>query len=179
MILEIMGLLATTMGLASISSKPKSSISTGVAQGDRIYDMARALAEFLLKKKNEGLPYDKAKFVEQIARMESNHFKSELLYRCNNPGAVIKSKPSSDTLTVYVKPLYDDNGKFLRNVITDINEPDAKPYHYKVYPTLQEGYEALYNVIVANNFDYKKYSGDKNASLKGIKTPIADSIYKS
>lgn len=179
MILEMIGLLATTMGLASISSKPKSSISTGVAQGDRIYDMARALAEFLLKKKNEGLPYDKAKFVEQIARMESNHFKSELLYRCNNPGAVIKSKPSSDTLTVYVKPLYDDNGKFLRNVITDINEPDAKPYHYKVYPTLQEGYEALYNVIVANNFDYKKYSGDKNASLKGIKTPIADSIYKS
>lgn len=178
MILEIIGLVATTMGLASILSKPKSPISTGVAEGDRIYDMARALAEFLFKKKNEGLPYDKAKIVEQIARMESNHFKSELLYRCNNPGAVIKSKPSSDTLTVYVKPLYD-NGKFLRNIITDTNEPGAKPYHYKVYPTLQEGYEALYNVIVANEFDYKKYSGDKNASLKGIKTPIADSIYKS
>ena len=91
------------MGLANILSKPKSSISTGVAEGDRIYDMARALAEFLLKE-NEGLPYDKAKIVEQIARMESNHFKSELLYRCNNPGAVIKSNPSSDTLTVYVKP---------------------------------------------------------------------------
>jgi len=178
MILEIIGLVATTIGLANILSKPKSSISTGVAVGDRIYDMARALAEFLFKKKNEGLPYDKAKFVEQIARMESNHFKSELLYRCNNPGAVIKSKPSSDTLTVYVKPLYE-NGKFKRNIITDANEPGAKPYHYKVYPTLQEGYEALYNVIVANNFDYKKYSGDKNASLKGIKTPIADSIYKS
>ena len=178
MILEIIGLVATTMGLASISSKPKSSISTGVEVGDRVYDMARALAEFLFKKKKEELPYDKAKFVEQIARMESNHFKSELLYRCNNPGAVIKSKPSSDTLTVYVKPLYD-NGKFLRNIITDTNEPGAKPYHYKVYPTLQDGYEALYNVIVANNFDYKKYSGDKNASLKGIKTSIADSIYKS
>lgn len=178
MILEIIGMIATTLGLASILSKPKSSISTGVAEGDRIYDMARALAEFLLKKKNEGLPYDKAKIVEQIARMESNHFKSELLYRCNNPGAVIKSQPSSDTLTVYVKPLYD-NGKFLRNIITDTNDPGAKAYHYKVYPTLQEGYEALYNVIVANEFDYKKYSGDPNASLKGIKTPIADSIYKS
>lgn len=176
MILEIIGLVATTMGLASILSKPKSSISTGVAEGDRIYDMARALAEFLLKKKNEGLPYDKAKIVEQIARMESNHFKSELLYRCNNPGAVIKSNPSSDTLTVYVKPLYD-NGKFLRNIITDANEPGAKPYHYKVYPTLQEGYEALYNVIVANEFNYKKYSGDKNASLKGIRTPIVNEIY--
>ena len=108
--------------------------------------------------------------------MESNHFKSELLYRCNNPGAVIKSNPSSDTLTVYVKPLYD-NGKFLRNIITDANEPGAKPYHYKVYPTLQEGYEALYNVIVANEFNYKKYSGDKNASLKGIRTPIVNEIY--
>jgi len=177
MILEIIGLVATTMGLASISSKPKSSISTGVETGDRVYQMARELVAFLFKKKKEGLTYDKAKFVEQIARMESNHFKSELLYRCNNPGAVIKSKPSSDTLTVYVKPLYE-NGKFKRNIITDTEEPGAKPYHYKVYPTLQDGYEALYNVIVANNFDYKKYSGDKNASLKGIKTSIADSIYK-
>ena len=54
MILEIIGLVATTMGLASILSKPKSSISTGVAEGDRIYDMARALAEFLLKRKVKG-----------------------------------------------------------------------------------------------------------------------------
>jgi len=178
MILEIIGMIATTLGLANILSNPKNPISTGVEVEDRVYDMARGLAEFLLKKKKEGLPYDKAKIVEQIARMESNHFKSELLYRCNNPGAVIKSKPSSDTLTVYVKPLYE-NGKFKRNIITTENETGAKPYHYKVYPTLQEGYEALYNVIVANEFDYKKYSGDKNASLKGIKTPIADSIYKS
>ncbi len=178
MILEIIGLVATTMGLASILSKPKSSISTGVEVEDRVYDMARALAEFLFKKKNEGLPYDKAKIVEQIARMESNHFKSELLYRCNNPGAVIKSKPSPDTLTVYVKPIFE-NGKFKRNIITTENEPGAKPYHYKVYPTFLDGYEALYNVIVANKFDYKKYSGDPNASLKGIKTPIADSIYKN
>lgn len=179
MILEIIGVIATTLGLANILSDPKKNpISTGVAEGDRIYDMARALAEFLFKKKKEGLPYEKAKIVEQIARMESNHFKSELLYRCNNPGAVIKSKPSSDTLTVYVKPIFE-NGKFKRNIITTENEPDAKPYHYKVYPTLLDGYETLYNVIVANEFDYKKYSGAPNASLKGIKSPIADSVYKS
>lgn len=179
MILEIIGKKATTLGLAKNLSKPKNPISTGVKTDDRVYQMAKALAEFLSEKKKEGLTYDKAKFVEQIARMESNHFKSELLYRCNNPGAVIKSKPSSDTLTVYVKPLYDENGKFKRNIITDAEEPGAKAYHYKVYPTLQDGYEALYNVIVANNFDYKKYSGDPNASLKGIKTPITDSIYNS
>ena len=177
MILEIIGLVATTMGLASILSNPKKSpISTGVEVGDRVYDMARALAEFLFKKKNEGLPYDKAKILEQIARMESRHFKSELLYRTNNIGAIISQSPKSDTLTLYVKPVYK-NGVFVGNVITDENDKDAKPYHYRYYKTLDEGLEAFYNTVVANNYDYKKYSGDKNASLKGIRTPIVNEVY--
>ena len=122
------------------------------------------------------MPYEKAKILEQIARMESRHFKSEILKRTNNIGAIISQQPDENTITVYVKPCYK-NGVFVGNVITDENDKDAKPYHYRYYKTLDEGLEAFYNTVVANNYDYKKYSGDKNATLKGIKTPIVDSIY--
>jgi len=132
--------------------------------------------KFIIKKKNEGLPYDKAKILEQIARIESRHFKSELLKRTNNIGAIISQQPDENTITVYVKPCYK-NGVFVGNVITDENDKDAKPYHYRYYKTLGEGLEAFYNTVVANNYDYKKYSGDKNATLKGIRTPIVNEVY--
>ncbi len=185
-ILKILSIAVTVTGLMHIlfQKRKSSSIQVGVGQGKgntNIKGGVNAEAEFkkfILKKKSEGLPYDKAKILEQIARIESRHFKSELLNRTNNIGAITSQQPDSTTLTLYVKPLYQ-NGVFQRNIITSENDPQAKAYHYRTYKNIQEGLEAFYNTVVANNYDFKKYSGDKNASLKGIKTPIVDSIYKS
>ena len=190
-ILKILSIAVTVTGLMHILfQKRKSSsiqekagqgegntnIKTG--QGKGLVSPEEKFKQFIIKKKNQGLPYEKAKILEQIARMESRHFKSELLKRTNNIGAIISQQPNENTITVYVKPSYK-NGVFVGNVITDENDKDAKPYHYRYYKTLDEGLEAFYNTVVANVFDYKKYSGDKNATLKGIKTPIVDSIYNS
>ena len=185
-ILKILSIAVTVTGLMHIlfQKRKSSSIQVGVGQGKgntNIKGGVNAEAEFkkfILKKKSEGLPYDKAKILEQIARIESRHFKSELLNRTNNIGAITSQQPDSTTLTLYVKPLYQ-NGVFQRNIITSENDPQAKAYHYRTYKNIQEGLEAFYNTVVANNYDFKKYSGDKNATLKGIKTPIVDSIYKS
>lgn len=185
-ILKILSIAVTVTGLMHIlfQKRKSSSIQVGVGQGKGNTNIKggvnaeKEFKKFILKKKSEGLPYDKAKILEQIARMESRHFKSELLYRTNNIGAITSQRPDSTTLTLYVKPLYQ-NGVFQRNIITSEDDPQAKAYHYRTYKNLQDGLEAFYNTVVANNYDYKKYSGDKNATLKGIKTPIVDSIYKS
>ena len=185
-ILKILSIAVTVTGLMHIlfQKRKSNSIQVGVGQGKgntNIKGGVNAEAEFkkfILKKKSEGLPYDKAKILEQIARIESRHFKSELLYRTNNIGAITSQRPDSTTLTLYVKPYYKD-GVFQGNIITSENDPSAKAYHYRIYKSIQEGLEAFYNTVVANNYDFKKYSGDKNATLKGIKTPIVDSIYKS
>ncbi len=183
-IFNILSIAVTVTGLMHIlfSKKRKSSsIQERTGQGSNTNIKGGVNAEeefkkFILKKKSEGLTYDKAKILEQIARIESRHFKSELLLRTNNIGAITSQQPDSTTLTLYVKPLYQ-NGVFQGNIITDKYDPQAKPYYYRTYPTLQDGLTAFYNTVVANNYDFKKYSGDKNATLKGIKTPIVDSIY--
>ena len=185
-ILKILSIAVTVTGLMHIlfQKRKSSSIQVGVGQGKGNTNIKggvnaeKEFKKFILKKKSEGLPYDKAKILEQIARIESRHFKSELLNRTNNIGAITSQQPDSTTLTLYVKPLYQ-NGVFQRNIITSENDPQAKAYHYRTYKNIQEGLEAFYNTVVANNYDFKKYSGDKNATLKGIKTPIVDSIYKS
>ncbi len=183
-ILKILSIAVTVTGLMHIlfQKRKSNSIQVGVGQGKgntNIKGGVNAEAEFkkfILKKKSEGLPYDKAKILEQIARIESRHFKSELLNRTNNIGAITSQQPDSTTLTLYVKPLYQ-NGVFQRNIITSENDPQAKAYHYRIYKNIQEGLDAFYNTVVANNYDFKKYSGNINATLKGIKTPIVDSIY--
>ena len=188
-ILKILSIAVTTTGLMHILfSKKRKAGSTQAGQGKGNTNVTAGqgkgggvnaeeeFKKFILKKKSEGLPYDKAKILEQIARMESRHFKSEILKRTNNIGAIISQQPNENTITVYVKPSYK-NGVFVGNVITDENDKDAKPYHYRYYKTLDEGLEAFYNTVVANNYDYKKYSGDKNATLKGIKTPIVNEVY--
>ncbi len=179
-IIKIISIAVTTTGLMHIlfqkRSKKKINNSNNINYNPSLIE--KEFEKFIMRKKNEGLPYDKAKILEQIARMESRHFKSELLYRTNNIGAITSQSPKSDTLTLYVKPVYK-NGVFQGNVITDKYDPQAKPYYYRTYPTLQDGLTAFYNTVVANEFDHKKYSGDKNATLKGIKTPIVDKIYKS
>ena len=186
-IFKILSIAVTITGLMHILFQKRKSSSISIqeraGQGSNTNIKGGVNAEeefkkFILKKKSEGLPYDKAKILEQIARIESRHFKSELLYRTNNIGAITSQSPKPDTLTLYVKPYYK-NGVFQGNIITDKYDPQAKPYYYRTYPTLQDGLTAFYNTVVANNYDFKLYSGDKNASLKGIKTPIADSIYKS
>lgn len=193
-IIKIISIAVTTTGLMHILFQKKrkttdaithagegkgSNIVAGQGKGSTAFTPAYVEGEFkkfLLKKKNEGLPINKAKILEQIARMESRHFKSELLKRTNNIGAIISQQPNENTITVYVKPSYK-NGVFVGNVITDENDKDAKPYHYRYYKTLDEGLEAFYNTVVANNYDYKKYSGDPNASLKSIRTPIVNEVY--
>ena len=188
-ILKILSIAVTVTGLMHILfSKKRKAGSTQAGQGKGNTNVTAGqckgggvnaeekFKKFILQKKSEGLPYDKAKILEQIARMESRHFKSELLKRTNNIGAIISQQPNENTITVYVKPSYK-NGVFVGNVITDENDKDAKPYHYRYYKTLDEGLEAFYNTVVANNYDYKKYSGDKNASLKGIRTPIVNEVY--
>lgn len=184
-ILKILSIAVTVTGLMHILFQKRKSSSLSIqekaGQGSNTNIKGGVNAEtefkkFILKKKSEGLTYDKAKILEQIARMESRHFKSELLKRTNNIGAIISQQPNENTITVYVKPSYK-NGVFVGNVITDENDKDAKPYHYRYYKTLDEGLEAFYNTVVANNYDYKRYSGDKNASLKGIKTPIVNEVY--
>ena len=182
-ILKILSIAVTVTGLMHILFQKggrRKAGSTQAGQGNTNIkggvNAAEEFKKFILKKKNQGLPYDKAKILEQIARMESRHFKSELLKRTNNIGAIISQQPNENTITVYVKPSYK-NGVFVGNVITDENDKDAKPYHYRYYKTLDEGLEAFYNTVVANNYDYKRYSGDKNASLKGIKTPIVNEVY--
>jgi len=177
-ILKILSIAVTVTGLMHILFQKKAGRgkrNTKQGKGGGV-NAEEEFKKFILKKKSEGLTYDKAKILEQIARMESRHFKSELLYRTNNIGAITSQSPKPDTLTLYVKPVYK-NGVFVGNVITDENDKDAKPYHYRYYKTLDEGLEAFYDVVVANNYDYKKYSGDPNASLKGIKSPIVDKIY--
>ncbi len=187
-ILKILSIAVTVTGLMHILFQKRKTGSTRTGQGKGNTNVAAGqgkgggvnaeeeFKKFILKKKSEGLPYDKAKILEQIARIESRHFKSEVLNRTNNIGAIISQKPDSTTLTLYVKPLYQ-NGVFQRNIITSENDPEAKAYHYRTYKTLQDGLEAFYNTVVANNYDYKKYSGDKNASLKGIRTPIVNEVY--
>jgi len=188
-ILKIISIAVTTTGLMHIlfqkrrtgnvqagQGKVNTNVTAGQGKGGGV-NAEEEFKKFILKKKSEGLPYDKAKILEQIARIESRHFKSELLYRTNNIGAIISQSPKSDTLTLYVKPLYQ-NGVFQRNIITSENDPEAKAYHYRTYKTLQDGLEAFYNTVIANDYDYKKYSGDPNASLKGINTPIVDKIYE-
>lgn len=187
-ILKILSIAVTTTGLMHIlfqkrrtgnvqagQGKGNTNVTAGQGKGGGV-NAEEEFKKFILKKKNEGLPYDKAKILEQIARIESRHFKSELLKRTNNIGAIISQQPNENTITVYVKPSYK-NGVFVGNVITDENDKDAKPYHYRYYKTLDEGLEAFYNTVIANNYDYKKYSGDKNATLKGIKTPIVNEVY--
>lgn len=188
-IFKIISIAVTTTGLMHILFQKRRSTTGNVkpgegkgggfvlpGQGKGLVSPEEKFKQFIIKKKSQGLPYEKAKILEQIARMESRHFKSELLKRTNNIGAIISQQPDENTITVYVKPSYK-NGVFQGNVITDENDKDAKPYHYRYYKTLDEGLEAFYNTVVANNYDYKKYSGDKNASLKGIKTPIVNEIY--
>ena len=187
-ILKILSIAVTVTGLMHILFQKRKAGSTQAGQGKGNTNIKAGqgkgggvnaeeeFKKFILKKKSEGLPYDKAKILEQIARMESRHFKSEVLNRTNNIGAIISQKPDSTTLTLYVKPLYQ-NGVFQRNIITNENDPEAKAYHYRTYKNLQDGLEAFYNTVVANNYDYKKYSGDKNATLKGIKTPIVNEVY--
>ena len=186
-ILKIISIAVTTTGLMHIlfqkrrtgnvqAGQGKVNTNVTAGQGKGLVSPEEKFKQFIIKKKNQGLPYDKAKILEQIARMESRHFKSEILKRTNNIGAIISQQPDENTITVYVKPSYK-NGVFVGNVITDENDKDAKPYHYRYYKTLDEGLEAFYNTVVANNYDYKKYSGDKNASLKGIRTPIVNEIY--
>ena len=179
-ILKILSIAVTTTGLMHIlfqkGKRKTGNVKAGQGKGGGV-NAEEKFKQFIINKKNQGLPYEKAKILEQIARMESRHFKSELLKRTNNIGAIISQKPNENTITLYVKPCYK-NGVFIGNVITDENDKDAKPYHYRYYKTLDEGLEAFYNTVVANNYDYKKYSGDKNASLKGIRTPIVDEIYK-
>lgn len=189
-IFKIISIAVTTTGLMHILFQKRRRSTTGnvkpgegkgggfvlPGQGKGLVSPEEKFKQFIIKKKSQGLPYEKAKILEQIARMESRHFKSELLKRTNNIGAIISQQPDENTITVYVKPSYK-NGVFQGNVITDENDKDAKPYHYRYYKTLDEGLEAFYNTVVANNYDYKKYSGDKNASLKGIKTPIVNEIY--
>ena len=187
-ILKILSIAVTTTGLMHIlfqkrrtgnvqagQGKVNTNVTAGQGKGGGV-NAEEEFKKFILKKKNEGLPYDKAKILEQIARIESRHFKSELLKRTNNIGAIISQQPNENTITVYVKPSYK-NGVFVGNVITDENDKDAKPYHYRYYKTLDEGLEAFYNTVIANNYDYKKYSGDKNATLKGIRTPIVNEVY--
>jgi len=187
-ILKILSIAVTVTGLMHIlfqkrklgstqagQGKVNTNVTAGQGKGGGV-NAEEEFKKFILKKKNEGLPYDKAKILEQIARIESRHFKSELLKRTNNIGAIISQQPNENTITVYVKPSYK-NGVFVGNVITDENDKDAKPYHYRYYKTLDEGLEAFYNTVIANNYDYKKYSGDKNATLKGIKTPIVNEVY--
>jgi len=186
-ILKILSIAVTVTGLMHIlfqkrrtgnvqAGQGKVNTNVTAGQGKGLVSPEEKFKQFIIKKKNQGLPYDKAKILEQIARMESRHFKSEILKRTNNIGAIISQQPDENTITVYVKPSYK-NGVFVGNVITDENDKDAKPYHYRYYKTLDEGLEAFYNTVVANNYDYKKYSGDKNASLKGIRTPIVNEIY--
>lgn len=182
-IFKILSIAVTVTGLMHIlfskrtrQGKVNTNVTAGQGNGGGVKNAEEEFKKFILKKKREGLTYDKAKILEQIARIESRHFKSELLNRTNNVGAITSQKPDSNTLTVYVKPLYQ-NGVFQGNIITSENDPEAKAYHYRTYKNLQEGLEAFYNTVVANNYDFKKYSGDKNATLKGIKTPIVDSIY--
>ena len=187
-ILKILSIAVTVTGLMHILFQKRKAGSTQAGQGKGNTNVTAGqgkgggvnaeeeFKKFILKKKSEGLPYDKAKILEQIARIESRHFKSELLKRTNNIGAIISQQPNENTITVYVKPSYK-NGVFVGNVITDENDKDAKPYHYRYYKTLDEGLEAFYNTVIANNYDYKKYSGDKNATLKGIKTPIVNEVY--
>ena len=189
-ILKILSIAVTTTGLMHIlfqkrrrrtgnvqagQGKGNTNVTAGQGKGGGV-NAEEKFKQFIINKKNQGLPYEKAKILEQIARMESRHFKSELLKRTNNIGAIISQQPNENTITVYVKPSYK-NGVFVGNVITDENDKDAKPYHYRYYKTLDEGLEAFYNTVVANNYDYKKYSGDKNASLKGIRTPIVNEVY--
>jgi len=186
--LKILSIAVTVTGLMHIlfqkrrtgnvqagQGKGNTNVTAGQGKGGGV-NAEEEFKKFILKKKSEGLPYDKAKILEQIARIESRHFKSELLKRTNNIGAIISQQPNENTITVYVKPSYK-NGVFVGNVITDENDKDAKPYHYRYYKTLDEGLEAFYNTVIANNYDYKKYSGDKNATLKGIRTPIVNEVY--
>ena len=186
-VLKILSIAVTVTGLMHIlfqkrrtgnvqAGQGKVNTNVTAGQGKGLVSPEEEFKKFIIKKKNEGLPYNKAKILEQIARMESRHFKSEILKRTNNIGAIISQQPNENTITVYVKPSYK-NGVFVGNVITDENDKDAKPYHYRYYKTLDEGLEAFYNTVVANNYDYKKYSGDKNASLKGIRTPIVNEVY--
>lgn len=184
-IFKILSIAVTITGLMHIlfqkrtrQGKGNTNIKAGQSKGGGGVNAEEEFKKFILKKKSEGLTYDKAKILEQIARIESRHFQSELLYRTNNIGAITSQSPKPDTLTLYVKPYYKD-GVFQGNIITDKYDPQAKPYYYRTYPTLQDGLTAFYNTVVANNYDFKLYSGDKNASLKGIKTPIVDKIYKS
>jgi len=185
-IFKILSIAVTTTGLMHIlfsKERKSSSIQERTGQGNTnikgSVNAEEKFKQFIINKKNQGLPYEKAKILEQIARIESRHFKSELLLRTNNIGAITSQKPDSTTLTLYVKPYYNKDGVFQGNIITDKYDPEAKAYHYRTYKSLQEGLEAFYNTVVANNYDFKRYSGDKNATLEGIKTPIVDKIYKS
>jgi len=180
-ILKILSLAVAVTGIMHIlfqkRSRSKKKINNSNNSNYNQSFVEKEFEKFIIKKKNEGLPYNKAKILEQIARIESRHFKSELLYRTNNIGAITSQSPKPDTLTLYVKPVFK-NGVFQGNVITDKYDPEAKAYHYRTYKTLQDGLTAFYNTVVANDYDFKKYSGDPNASLKGIKTPIVDKIYE-
>lgn len=95
-----------------------------------------------------------AQTAERIYRMETSHFKSNIFKRTNSAGVVTtpnsKNFAHRDKVTVYVKPLRDDKGNLIKNLIVKKqfkNQSDVKPYTYVVFPTFYEGLKFLANYI--------------------------------
>lgn len=99
---------------------------------------------------NEKYGQSIAQIVEKMFRLETANFTSTVFKMTNGAGVI--TSPTSKLfehrakLSVYVKPLYK-NGKLVKNIFTDKNDPAAKRYIYVIFPTILEGMEYLANYI--------------------------------
>jgi hypothetical protein len=102
------------------------------------------IIEALKRIKNE-FGSEIAQRVEQIFRLETSNFKSELFKKTNSAGLLWNEKYFShrDKYCIWVKELRDSNGNLIKNTIVPAGTEGSKKYCYVVFPSVYDGFHYL------------------------------------
>lgn len=120
---------------------------TGNEKSDFKEPNQNQIIEALERIKNE-FGKEIAQRVEQIFRLETANFKSDLFKKTNSAGLLWNEKYFShrDKFCIWVKEVKDPNGNLIKNIIVPEGTEGSKRYCYVVFPNIYDGmrYLAVY-----------------------------------
>ena len=101
--------------------------------------------------------------VEQIFRLETANFKSDLFKKTNSAGLLWNEKYFShrDKYCIWVKEIRDSQGNLIKNSIVPAGTEGSKKYCYVVFPSVYDGmrYLAVYLNKYGIDFGTKRWGG--------------------
>jgi len=127
-----------------------------------------------LKRIKQEFNEDIAKRVEQIFRLETSNFKSDLFKKTNSAGLLWNERYFNhrDKYCIWVKEIKDSHGNLIKNAIVPAGTEGSKRYCYVIFPSVYDGmrYLAVYLSKYGVDSGTKRWGGGDGylASVKKI-----------